>query len=123
MAPESDILCTFDKKTPYDPFHCRPAGCNTIPEYDGTNLLEYVIQRYLNMEKTALKSVRMPVTTLEEVEAFSIRYHYVKPHGVIVQCLVNLFRYADYNTIRTLVRHWPYSSKKLVITVTEVEEL
>lgn len=75
------------------------------------------------MEKNKLKSIRIPVNTLEEVEAFSRSYRYVKPHGVIVQCLVNLFRYADYNTIRTLVRHWPYSSQKLVITVTEVEDL
>ena len=75
------------------------------------------------MEKTTLKSVRIPVTTLEDVEAFSRCYRYMKPHGVIVQCLVNLFRYADYNTIRTLIRHSHYSSKKLVITVTEVEKL
>lgn len=71
------------------------------------------------MEKTKLKSLRIPVSTLEEIQAFVESRRYTNEHAILVSILENLFYYADYQTLTTLYQHWKLSTKKLIITVTE----
>lgn len=71
------------------------------------------------MEETKLKSLRIPVSTLEKIQAFVAGERYSREHAVLVSILENLFHYADYQTLRTLYRHWKYSNKKLIITISE----
>lgn len=71
------------------------------------------------MEKTKLKSLRIPESTLEEIQAFVATQRYTKEHAILVSILDNLFNYADYETLKTLYLHFKHSNKKLIITVTE----
>ena len=70
------------------------------------------------MEQTKLKSLRIPVSTLEQVDAFCKQNRWAKPHAVMVTILENIFSVSDYQTLKSIFHYWKHSNKKMHIIVT-----
>lgn len=74
------------------------------------------------MTMTKLVSLRIDERALAALDEHMKRLPYWKRHAIMVNLLENVLLSADYNTIRTILNHWQYSSKKLIFDVKETKE-
>ena len=72
------------------------------------------------MEKTKVISVRLSESLLKKLETKTNMLRYYKRNAVVSQILEGVLDGADDDSLRTLVKHWSMSSKKLKVTVEEV---
>lgn len=72
------------------------------------------------MEKTKVISVRVSETLLKKLDSKLKDFPYYKRNGIICKILEGVLDGADNDSLRTLVKHWLFSDKKLTVTVREL---
>lgn len=74
------------------------------------------------MENLKLLSVRLYPETVIQIEALVQRHRYWKRNTIICSILKNVFSCTSDGDLYKLLSYYPRKSKKLKITVEEVEE-
>lgn len=70
---------------------------------------------------TKLVSLRIDERALTALNKHLEHLPYWKRHAVMVRLLENVLLTAGSNTLRTIICHWPYGTKKLTIEAKETE--
>ena len=71
---------------------------------------------------TKLISLRLDTRTLKALDEHMVFFRYWKRHAVLCNILTSILFSLDSKSLGTLIRWFPYGTKKLVITIEEIDK-
>ena len=71
---------------------------------------------------TKLISLRLDTRTLKVLDGHMVNLRYWKRHAILCSILTSILLSLDSKSISTLIRWCPYGTKKLIITIEEVDK-